>query len=232
MAANASAALTAKAALAVVRKKNNIQNAPLKKEAFFVILVLENLLRLCQNVLLIFLGGIFMETLAYMLSLLGLVCVITSSLIKGRRMGWILLFLCSGNALVATSYLLSASYAGAASCFIGAGQALINSFFDRKEKAIPVWLVAVYAASFVIANLVVFEAPVDLLAMIASLTFVMCVGQKNGAKYRIWTTFNIGLWILYGLLKPAYPALLTHIPFLIFTLVGMIIHDREAKKAE
>ncbi len=168
-----------------------------------------------------------METIAYILSLLGLICTITSSLIKGKRMGWILLFLFLGSVLVATSYLLTASYAGAASCFIGAAQALINSFFDRKEKAIPVWLVAVYAASFVIANLVVFGAPVDLLAMIASLTFIMCVGQKNGAKYRIWTVVNIGLWVVYDLLKPAYPALLSHIPFLIFTIVGMIIHDRK-----
>ncbi len=173
-----------------------------------------------------------METLAYILSLLGLVCVITSSLLKGRRMGWILVFLCSGNALVATSYLLTASYAGAASCFIGAGQALINSLFDRKQKAIPIWLVAVYAALFIVANIAVFTELIDILALIASLTFVMCVGQKNGAKYRIWTTVNIGLWILYDLLKPAYPALLTHIPFLVFTVVGMIIHDRKEKSVK
>ena len=68
------------------------------------------------------------------------------------------------------------------------------------------------------------------LVIVASLTFVMCIGQKSGAKYRFWTIVNMVLWCTYDVLAPAYSALATHIPQLLFTVAGMIIHDR--KKAE
>lgn len=171
-----------------------------------------------------------MESLSYILSFLGLACVVSSSLLKGKRMGGILFLLFSGNALVGISYLLVGSFSGAASLFVGATQALVNYCFARKQKGIPTWLVVVYVAAFIVANLCTFTELVDFLALIASLTFVMCIDQKNGKKYRIWTIVNIGLWVLYDALKPAYPALMTHIPFLIFTIAGMLIHDRKEKK--
>ena len=172
-----------------------------------------------------------MVDFARVLSFLGLGCTIASSLIKGRKMGLILFLLCAGNALVATSYLLdgSQSYTGAASCYIGAVQAFINFFFSRNEKKIPLWLTVVYALSFVIVNVIAFVEIVDVVSLVASLTFVMCVGQKNGAKYRIWTIINMGLWILYDLLKGSSAGLIAHIPFFLFTVAGMLIHDMKNK---
>lgn len=172
-----------------------------------------------------------MEILSYVLSLLGLASMIIASLIKGEKMKKILFFVFCGNVLVATSYLVGGSgFNGAASCYIGGIQAIINYFFDSKNKPLPKWLVAVYALAFVVCNLVVggFE-PIVILAIVASLTFVMCIGQTSGAKYRFWTIINIGLWCLYDILSKSYSALITHVVLLVFTIVGMIVHDKKTK---
>jgi len=168
--------------------------------------------------------------ISYILSLLGLVSMIVSSLIKGRNMKKILFFVFFGNALVATSYLVGGNNSGAVSCFIGAAQAIINSFYDARGRDLPVWLIVVYAVAFIAANLLVFSAPIDVLAIIASLTFIMCVGQKSGAKYRFWTIINMCLWCLYDILKGSYGPLITHVTLLLFTVAGMIIHDRKKKQ--
>lgn len=168
-----------------------------------------------------------METISYILSIAGLIAMIISSLIKGKNMKMILFFVFLGNVLVATSYLFTQNLNGAVSCFIGGAQALINYFFDSKNKKLPVWLITLYAVAFLGANLAVFTEVVDVIAIIASLTFIMCVGQKNGARYRIWTIINMCLWCLYDVLKGAYGPLTTHVTLLVFTVAGMLIHDRK-----
>lgn len=175
-----------------------------------------------------------MEILSYVLSLLGLASMITASLIKGEKMKKILFFVFCANALIATSYLVDGSgLNGAASCYIGAIQSIINYFFDSKNKPLPKWLIAIYCLAFIVCNLVVggFN-PLGFLAIIASLTFVMCIGQSNGAKYRFWTLFNITLWGVYDVLSESYSALITHVVLLVFTIVGMIIHDKKNKVTE
>ena len=128
--------------------------------------------------------------------------MIIASLIKGENMKKILFFVFCGNVLFATSYLVGGSgFNGAASCYLGGVQTIINYFFDSKGKPLPKWLVVVYALSFVGVNLAVggFK-PLVILAIVACLTFIMCIGQKNGAKYRFWTIVNNSLWCLYDIL--------------------------------
>ncbi len=174
-----------------------------------------------------------MDILAYVLSLLGLLSMILASLTKGEKMKRILLLVFLGNALVATSYLVGGSgINGAAACYVGAIQTLINYFFDSKGKPLPKWLIALYALAFIVVNIWVAGGitALGLLVIVASLTFIMCIGQKSGAKYRFWTIVNMLLWCLYDVLSGSFAVLLTHVPQLVFAVVGMMIHDR--KKAD
>lgn len=175
-----------------------------------------------------------MQIISFVLSTLGLVSMITASLIKGKKMKTILFFVFFGNLLVALSYLVGGSgINGAASCFIGAAQTIINYFFESKNKPLPKWLVAIYAVAFIAVNLIVagFNA-LCVLAIVASLSFVMCIGQKSGAKYRFWIIVNSLLWCAYDIFSKSFSALPTHIILLMFTVAGMIIHDRKEKKQE
>ena len=172
-----------------------------------------------------------MQILSYIFNILALCAVITASLIKGKSMKLILFLVFCSNIFIATSYLLGGSgINGAASCFLGGTQSIINYFFESKNKSIPRWLAAIYAVSFIVVNLVVGGfSPLGILSIVACLSFIMCIGQKNGAKYRFWTIVNTCLWILYDILSKSFSALTTHIPLLIFTIAGMIIHDRKQK---
>ena len=177
---------------------------------------------------------VFMQILSYVLSFLGLVSMIVASLIKSGNMKKILFLVFCGNFLVAVSYLVGGSgINGAASCFLGAAQTVVNYFFESKGKPIPKWLTVIYALSFVVLNLAVSGFNIELLtviAIVATLSFVMSIGQGNVAKYRFWIVVNSVLWCTYDILSKSYSALATHVPLLIFTVAGMIIHDRKSKK--
>ena len=168
-----------------------------------------------------------MQWISYVLSIIGLICMITASMLKGANMKTILALVCFANLVVATGYLFGESgINGAASLYLAAVQTLINFFFERKNKPLPIWLIAIYAVSIIVLNLVVggFSA-LGVLVIVASLTFLMCIGQKSGAKYRFWTIINMVLWCLYDLLSRSFGALTTHLPLLIFTVVGMLLYD-------
>ena len=166
-----------------------------------------------------------MDILAFILSTLGTVCICIPPILKGKNMKLILLFVFSANLLVALSYLCTGGFNGAASCFVGAATSIINYFYDKNEKELPKWLVGVYAAAFIAVNLLVFKSVFDLVAMVASLTFIGCIGQKNGAKYRLWTLANVILWIAYDLICASYGPLSTHVIQLGFVVTGIFIHD-------
>ncbi|MBE6686863.1 MAG: YgjV family protein [Ruminococcaceae bacterium] len=171
-----------------------------------------------------------MVILSYILSLGGLLSMIIASLIKGKNMKTILLFVFTGSVLVATSYLLAGNgINGAISCYIGAAQTIINYFFDRKRKPLPKWLIVIYALAFVALNLLGGINYLTFIAIAASLTFILCIGQKVGSKYRFWTLVNMCLWCLYDILSASFAALFTHGSQLVFAVVGMIIYDRNNK---
>ncbi len=172
-----------------------------------------------------------MQQISFILSILGLISMIIASLIKGEKIKKTLIFVFAGNILVGTSYLFGQlGLNGAISCYIGGSQAIINYFFSKKNKPIPTWLMCIYAALFFGANVAVLTAPVGILALLASLSFVGCVSAKNGASYRIWQTVNSTLWILYDIFSKSYAPLVTHVTLCTFTLVGVLINDFKNKK--
>ncbi len=173
-------------------------------------------------------------TPAGILSLVCLISMIAASLVKGKNMKIILMLVFCGNLSIAISYLVKGDgINGAASCFIGAAQSVINYFFDSKGKPLPKWLIGIYMAAFVVVNLVVSFStgftPLCLLAIVASLTFVMMIDQDNGAKYRFWVICNSVLWCIYDILSKSPSNFATHVCLLAFTVIGMIIHDRKKK---
>lgn len=178
-------------------------------------------------------GGIWLKAISYVLSILGLLSMICASMTKGDKMKRILFFVFCGNFLVATSYLIRGSgINGAASCYLGAVMTITNYLFDSKNKPIPKWLIAVYAVAIIALNIAVAGgiSPLGVLVIVASLTFILCIGQENGAKYRFWTMVNMILWCVYDVLSGSFNVLITHIPQLAFALVGMFVYDRKSEK--
>ena len=130
----------------------------------------------------------------------------------------LLVFLC--NALIAASYFLTGAFNGAVSCSVGAAMSIINYFFEKKNKPIPMWLIAVYAVAFV---------AVHLFALLGALTLVVGLCQKSGRKYRFWSLVNTVLWITYDIITLSFGPLSTHAILLVTILAGMVMHDRKKK---
>jgi len=175
-----------------------------------------------------------MKELSFVLSILGLVAMLGASLIKGKRMNYILFLVLLGNLLIGVSYHLDGGINGAVSCYLGAAITFVNFLFERREKAIPKWLTLIYMVAFVGLNIFVsvtgggITLP-TVIAIIAAVVFVLCVGQKNGAKYRFWTLFNVGLWILHDIVALTFGPLVSHAIQFITALTGAILHDRKDK---
>ena len=164
--------------------------------------------------------------LPIILSAVATVCGCIPPIIKGKNMKLILCLVFGSNLSIALSYLIGGQgLNGAASCFVGAATSIINYFYDKNEKELPKWMVGVYAAAFIAVNLLVFKSVLDLVAMVASLTFIGCIGQKNGAKFRLWTLANVILWIAYDLICASYGPLTTHLIQIGFVVTGIFIHD-------
>ena len=173
-----------------------------------------------------------MQILSYVFSTLSIICMISASLIKGDKMKTILFLVFCGNFLTATSYIAAGGgINGAISCYLGSAQTIVNYFFQVKGRTVPTWLIVIYAVLYVALNIFISGiTPLGILVIVASLTFIMCIGQTSGAKYRFWTIVNMVLWCTYDILSKSYGALLTHICLFAFTVIGMIIHDRKKKE--
>lgn len=169
-----------------------------------------------------------MKILSFVLSALGLVSVTASSLVKGERMKQILFLSFCGNLLFAASYLTGGSgINGAASSLLGSLVSIINYFFDIKNRPIPKWVMVIYAATFTMLNLIVGSVSLlSLLLILNSLIFVLCIGQKNGARYRAYLTVSLALLCVYDALSGSYSVLAAHLVQQVFNVVGIFIHDK------
>ena len=174
-----------------------------------------------------------MQILSTILSIMAFIAIAGASLVKGEKMKHILFLIFCGNALYAASYFVGGhGINAAASCCLGCVKTVINYFFDSKNKEIPGWLLVIYVLSSVSLNYWVGGITVlSLLAMFAGFTFVMCIAQKNGARYRFWSLTNATTWCVYDAVSQSYGALVTHIIHIICTVAGMIIHDRRIEKS-
>ena len=173
-----------------------------------------------------------MQTLALIANLLGLGLAITASLIKGKKIGMILVFVLFSNFMIASGYLLAGTgMNGAASCLLACVQVIINSVFESKNKPISKWLIGIYLLSFIVVNILVGSLGIaTVIAILACSAFVASISQKNGKGYRICTIANCILWLTYDILTTSYSAIITHGVLLAVSVAGLLMHDIKKNK--
>lgn len=149
----------------------------------------------------------------------------------GKRMRTILIFNFIGNVLVGLSYLLTASYGGAAICSVACVQVVINYIFNSRNIAVPSKLVLVYAVVFSAVNLVTFSVWYDVFPLIAAILFVFSMVQSETKNYRILYALNSISWIFYDFVAQSYGNLATHIILFAATSIAMVVRERNSKKS-
>ena len=144
----------------------------------------------------------------------------------------ILLLVFGANVFMALSYALTGAFNGVVSCSVGAVQTIINYFFERKNKPLPIWLIVTYAVVFAVVNVLAFAKITDIFALLACLAFVMSIGQKTGKQYRVWTLTNAVFWVAYDFTSFSFGPFATHLLQLGIAVFGMLLHDRKKEKTE
>lgn len=173
-----------------------------------------------------------MPIISTVLSVAAVVLSILASLTKGKEnIVRILIFMFLSNFSIAMSYVVQGTEGinGSITCFLGAVCCIINFFFTSNEKSVPLWLSAIYAVCFTVANFITGISVASVIAVVASLCFVMSIIQKNGAMFRIWSLSNLILWCIFDITQGLYSQLISHSILLIFYIMGMIINDRKSK---
>ena len=164
-----------------------------------------------------------MEEISYVLSTIAIILGIVEPF--GKKMKTILVLNFTGNLLVGSSYLMVGEMSGTAICFVACVQVFINYIFDSKEKKIPLYMIVIYAASFLSVNIITFTAWYNVLSLIAAMLFVISVAQSNPKYYRMLYILNSSTWIIYDLLSGAYGNLITHVILFVFIFISIIIRD-------
>ena len=145
----------------------------------------------------------------------------------GKKMRTVLIFNFLGNFLVALSYLAIRTYNGFFICCAACIQVLINYLFKMNNKKLPAWLVVFYIISFAAINMLNFSHWYDLLALAASIIFVMSVAQTNTKFYRLNYASNSMLWIIYDLCAGAFGNLSTHIILSVSIFAAIVVRDKK-----
>ncbi len=165
--------------------------------------------------------------LTYAASFISLILGIIEPFAQKMQTVLILSFL--SNFLVGISYFFtsSESTSGAVICFIACIQVIINYFFDRKEKKIPMALIVIYALSFIIVSIKVYSAWFDAFSFAATMLYVASMVQTKVSYYRVLYALNSSCWIIYDLFSGSYPILTTHIILAVFTFAAMFINRKK-----
>ncbi len=171
-----------------------------------------------------------MQQISYIVSFISTVLGLCEPF--GKKMKTILMFNFLGNLLVGISYLLVSSFSGTAICFVACVQVIINYLFNIQGKMLPKLLVAFHVVGFLGVNILTFRNWYDVLALAASLLFVLSVAQNNTKYYRFLFASNSMLWILYDLLSKSYGNLFTHVVLFAATLLAMVVHDFRRDRQE
>lgn len=148
----------------------------------------------------------------------------------GKKMKTVLTLNFTGNLLVGISYLLVSVYSGAAICFTACVQVIINYTFNTRGKKVPLWLIIVYAVTFLSINLITFSCWYDVFALVASMLYVVSIAQSDVKHYRVLFISNSVVWIFYDFLAKAYGNLTTHIVLFFATFIAIRVRNHKKTK--
>lgn len=171
-----------------------------------------------------------MEELSYIASFISIILGLFEPF--GKKMRTVLTLSLLGNVCVGISYLLIQKYSGAIVCATAAIQLIINYCYSVRDKKLPKTLIAVHLVSFLAVNLITFAAWYDLLALVASLLFVLSVAQENAKHYRLLYVSNSLVWIFYDIVVGAYGNLATHVILFIATIIAVVYRDVALNKTK
>lgn len=136
------------------------------------------------------------------------------------------------NIFFALCFGLLKSYSGMVISLFAVIQTIINYFFDKNNKKIPIYLIVIYIVISLVCGVFTYKAALDILPIVCSVLYTISVIQTKENRIRIITLINVILWTLYDFLVGAYTAGANSIFLTISTFIAIIRYDilKKSKK--
>ena len=142
--------------------------------------------------------------IAQILSFIAMVINMIAVQLKTKKQ--ILLTIVASNLLFIISYILLKAYVGAITCGIVAIEIIINTVLEDKGKKTPNLLIIIYLIISILIGITTFRGSIDLLTIIASISFVLTLIQSKEKYVRLLILVNLISWIIYDCFVGAYLA--------------------------
>ncbi len=170
-----------------------------------------------------------MYIISQILGAIGAISNIVSMQIKDKK-HILFVFIIAGLAFSA-SYVLLGAYSGALICFIATVQTVINYILEVKQKKFPNWLGFIYIIIAIICGFVGFKSIIDILPVIAGVTYVLSILQEKEKHIRIISLTNAIMWLIYDLIVGAYATVISDVFFSASAIIGIIRFDILKKRS-
>ena len=148
-----------------------------------------------------------------------------------KTMRMILLFEVIANLLASSNYLLLGGDAGATVSVLAIVQSLVMYLFNRRERAVPVAVPAVFIALYVagsVYSLISKADPMEIFPAISAVCFAVALTCKKPFFYRSWSVVNALCWIVYDGYTASYVMMAVHLGILLSTVIAIIRLDARA----
>lgn len=149
---------------------------------------------------------------------LSMASAICSMQFKKRKK--ILIALLCLNLFAALNLIFLGSFSAAYISFFAIIEIIINYLFERKKKPTPKIVVVFYIIGNLILSALTFSKPLDILSLLAALTFCFTILTKNEQDIRKLMFLNQTFWLIFDVFVGAYVLVGSNILTLISTAVA------------
>lgn len=169
-----------------------------------------------------------MFVLAQIFGVLGMISSILSMQFKKR--GHILVALLLLNACSALNFLCLGQPSSCLIDLFGDAEMAINYQFERRGKTVPKIVVGTYIAITIAIGIMVADAAIDYMIVVAAIGFCFTVLAQDEQKIRWLWLIVLTLYIVYDLIVGAYVFALSGVLSIISTIIAIVRYRKNQKE--
>lgn len=162
----------------------------------------------------------------------GLICTIISlSITHFKKLQHIIIGEVVLNAVFGINYALLCAWSGLAIAIAATVHSLCVTFFNSKNKKIPVWISIVFVAVYSAITLFTYTEIKDIFPFVSSVMFTLAITQKAPLKYRLLKATLSLMWLVYDICVMSYGSILTRVLSIVSHSIAISRNDIKKKVA-
>ena len=142
-----------------------------------------------------------------------------------KNMNYILITQIISNSLLMAQYAINGGLSAAGIVIVAIVQTIVSFILTKKGIDFPYYLTGIFMVLFLVVTIIYYTTPFDIVSCAAVWCFAIAIVQKNSRICRLFSVFNVGLWLIYDFGTASYSAVVTHIVVITFIIVGIIRLD-------